>query len=342
MIRLLIADDSSLTRTVLRDLLSRDPEIQIVAEVENGLTAVQKTAELRPDLIIMDVIMPVMDGLTAVAEIMADIPTPILVLSANIDPSDSLNAFNAIRLGALDVMAKPEGIVTEAFNEVAAQLIARIKELARVRVIHHFRRQRETLLPTPPPDGQHRILAIGASTGGPKAILHLLKALPADIGASILIVQHISSGFAPGFAAWLHQESDLTVRIAQEGEILQPGIALVAPNHRHMVVQKGRIHLNDAVPRNCCRPSVDVLFESLATHDLAPSVVALLLTGMGRDGAAGMAALYRRGAHTIAQNETSCAVFGMPKSAISLNAAHQVLSLEEIPAAVTRLLHPVF
>lgn len=342
MIRILIADDSLLTRTVLRDLLSRDPEIRIVAEVDNGLAAVQQTALLRPDLIIMDVVMPVMDGLTAIAEIMAATPTPILVLSANIDPKDSLSAFNAIRLGALDVMAKPEGIVTEAFAEVAVQLIARLKELARVRVIHHFRRQRENALPIPipGPSGQHRILAIGASTGGPKAVQRLLKELPVDIGAAILIVQHIASGFAPGFATWLNQESSISVRLAEEGAALTPGVALVAPNHQHMVVKQGRIALTEEAPRNCCRPSIDFLFESLATREIAPSVVAVLLTGMGRDGADGMAALHRLGAHTIAQDEASSAVFGMPKAAISLQAVRQTLPLGEIAGAVTRLLRP--
>ncbi len=172
MIKVLIADDSMLVRLVLRDLLARDPEIRVVAEVADGRQAVAETARLRPDLVIMDVMMPVMDGLAAVIEIMASCPTPILVLSANVDPRDSRSAFNAIQHGALDVMEKPQGLVSEAFEEIAARLIERVKFLSRVKVIHHFRRQRPAVVPPPlPSNGARSVLAIGASTGGPKAVL---------------------------------------------------------------------------------------------------------------------------------------------------------------------------
>jgi two-component system chemotaxis response regulator CheB len=338
MVNVLIADDSMLTRTVIRDLLSRDQNITVVGEVSDGQEAVRSTCRLRPDLVIMDVMMPVMDGLAATVEIMACCPTPILILSANVDPKDSRSAFNAIKHGALDVMEKPQGVVTEAFEEIAAQLIQRVKFLSKVRVIHHFRRPRQRVPAAQPADHRRSVLAIGASTGGPKAVMRLMKELPRETGAQVLIVQHIARGFAAGFAEWLDRESPLTVRLAREGDPLEEGVALVAPNGVHMEVQDGRIVLSDAAPVNSCRPSVDVLFHSLARSDLAARAVGVLFTGMGRDGAEGMAALRRSGGYNIAQDEASSAVFGMPRAAIDLGGVHQTLALADIPAAVVRLM----
>jgi len=339
MIRVLIADDSLLIRVVLRDLLARDPGIQVVAEVGDGRAAVAQTALLKPDLVIMDVMMPVMDGIEAVAEIMATVPTPILMLSANTDPTDSRSAFSAIRLGALDVMAKPVGMTNEAFVHLGDLLIARVRSLSRIRVMHHFRSQRRSLPPAPPvPGGLRRILAVGASTGGPKAVMQLLKELPATLGAAVLIVQHISDGFAAGFADWLDREVPLPVALAREGEVPQSGRVLVAPNGTHLTVNgDGRVALRQTPPLHNCRPAVDALFQSLADANLGGEAVGVLLTGMGTDGAAGLQSLHRQGAFTIAQDEATCAVFGMPKAAIDRGVVDQVLPLAEIAGAVRPL-----
>ncbi len=339
MIRILLADDSELVRVVLRDLLSQDPDVEVVAEVSDGRAAVKETAKLKPDLVIMDVMMPIMNGLDAVAEIMAETPTPILMLSANTDPLDSCSAFAAIKLGALDVMEKPTGIVTEAFSQIAKHLIVRVKSLSRIRVIHHYRAQRpkveepKQVVATSP----RRILAIGASTGGPKAVLHLLQELPENLDATVLVVQHIADGFAPGFAEWLDRETSLPVRLAETGSELSPGTVFVAPNRVHLAVRSNRIVLLDSLPLNNCRPAVDALFLSLEEEGLAAETVAVLLTGMGADGATGMASVYRQGAYTIAQDETTCAVFGMPRAAIARGVVTQVLPLEHIAEVVTRL-----
>lgn len=342
MIRVLIADDSLLIRVVLRDLLARDPEIQIVAEVGNGRAAVTQTALLKPDLVIMDVMMPEMDGIEAVAEIMATVPTPILMLSANTDPTDSRSAFSAIRLGALDVMAKPIGMTNEAFVHLGDLLITRVRSLSRIRVMHHFRSQRRPVAPPPipvAPGGQRRILAIGASTGGPKAVLQLLKELPKETAAAVLIVQHIADGFAAGFAEWLDREVPLPVMLAREGEALQPGRVLVAPNGAHLTVSdSGRVALRQSQPLHNCRPAADALFQSLTDANLGGEAVGVILTGMGFDGASGLQALHRQGAYTIAQDEASCAVFGMPKAAIDRGAVDQVLPLSEIAG----VLRPLF
>ena len=339
MIRILIADDSELTRVVLRDLLSQDAGVEIVCEVSDGRAAVEMTARFRPNLIIMDVMMPVMGGLDAVAEIMAATPTPILMLSANTDPQDSRSAFAAIKLGALDVMAKPSGVVTMAFSQIASQLIAKVKSLSRIKVIHHYRTQRpkrENVV-APVSAGPRRILAVGASTGGPKAVLQLLQELPKNLAAAVLVVQHIADGFAPGFADWLNRESALSVRLAVDGSELQAGTVVVAPNKAHLTVKSNRIALEDSAPLNNCRPSVDAMFHSLVGQQLAAETVAVLLTGMGTDGAAGMGALQKQGAYTIAQDEASSTIFGMPKAAIDRGAASRVLPLEHIAEVVCRL-----
>jgi two-component system chemotaxis response regulator CheB len=339
MVRVLIADDSPLVCTVLRDILCCHPGIEVVAEVRDGRQAVEETRRLRPDLIIMDVMMPVMDGLDAVIEIMASAPTPILVLSSNVDPADSRSAFQAIQHGALDIMEKPAGMFSDGFPEIADTLIEKVKALSRIRVMHHFRGRR----PLPPPAasslpvGPRNLLAIGASTGGPKAVMRLLREIPRESRARIVVVQHISCGFAAGFAEWLDRDVPCTVRLARDGEVLPEGVALVAPNNRHLEIVDGRVLLSETAPVNSCRPSVDVLFRSLA-RQLAPSVVAVLLSGMGRDGAEGMAALRRSGGYNIVQDEASCAVFGMPKVAVELGAPHQVLPLGQIGPRVLELL----
>jgi len=341
MIRVLIADDSELVRTVLRDLLMRDPEIEVVAETSDGRQAVAEVCRLRPDLVIMDVLMPVMDGLSAVSELMACCPTPILVLSANLNPEENRNAFQAINRGALDVMEKPAGLGSESFEKFAAKLIAEVKFLARIRVVHHFRRSSiapPAVLERPRGvDGVRDILAIGASTGGPRAVQQLMKALDPATGARVLIVQHIAGGFADDFVGWLGRESRFRVRLAGDGDRLEPGLALVAPADVHLTVADERVLLTTAPPVNSCRPSVDLLFRSLAGPPAARTV-AVLLTGMGNDGAEGMLALRRQGAYTIAQDEASSAIFGMPKLAIALGGALQVLSLEAMPAVLAKLL----
>jgi len=338
-IRVLIADDSLLTRVVLRDILSRDPAIEVVAEVRDGQEAVATTLRLKPDLVLMDVVMPVMDGLTAVEQIMASCPTPILVLSANVSPADAQGAFSAIQRGALDVMEKPHGIIKTVFEQIASELIDKVKALAPLKVIHHYRaaRRQPQRAPVVAEQRTFEVIAIGASTGGPKALLQILKGLPAETRSSILVVQHIASGFAEGFAAWINREAALPVRVARHGDKLEPGVILVAPNDLHMVVAGDHIALTDGPAFNSCRPAVDMLFKSLARGP-AKKVLAILLTGMGRDGAEGMALLKMAGSLTIAQDESSSIVFGMPKAAIDLGAASEVLSLAEIAQALPRLL----
>jgi len=341
MIRVLLADDSELMRRVLHDLLERDPQITVVAAVGDGKQAVAETARLRPDLVIMDILMPVMDGLTAVSEIMANSPTPILVLSANLNPEENRHAFQAINRGALDVMEKPSNLGSVSFEDFAGKLIAEIKFLSKIRVVHHFRRSATVptaVLPTPQADqGGRDILAIGASTGGPRAVRQLMKTLDPATEARVLIVQHIAGGFASDFANWLDRESGFRVRLSRHGDRPEPGLALVAPDGFHMTLADDRVALTEGPPVHSCRPAVDVLFRSLA-ESVAKRTVAVLLTGMGQDGAGGMLTLQQRGAYTIAQDEASSAIFGMPKAAIALGGVNQVLALDAMPGVLAKLL----
>lgn len=336
MIRILLADDSILIKTVLRDALNSSPDMRVAGEAANGAEAVYLNGTLQPDIIIMDILMPVMDGLKATEIIMAQKPVPILILSATLNEKDVKLAFNAIKKGALDVMGKPSLNGAVSHTDFFSKLHEKIRLLSKIKVIHHIMKGHRANVPVPPTSGGRSILAIGASTGGPKAVMSIIRMIPKEFPGSIFIVQHISSGFAKGFAQWLDNECNITVRIAESGDYPIPGTALVAPTDCQMIMEKSAIKLIDAPAVNSCRPSIDVFFESLAEN--RPSeTVGLLLTGMGRDGANGLLRLKENGAFTIAQNEQSCAVFGMPKAAIALNAASEVLHLETVPETVIRL-----
>ncbi|MBJ6750026.1 chemotaxis-specific protein-glutamate methyltransferase CheB [Geomonas anaerohicana] len=335
--RVLLADDSLLARQLLKDMLQAGDDIHVVGEACDGREAVELAQALRPDLVIMDLLMPVLDGLDAIEEIMALCPTPVLVLSAAVEASEVDRAFIAIKRGALDVMEKPRLDGDGTLEEFAAALREKVRFLSRIRVIRHPRRKLRAEPLAALADGSgHSLLAIGASTGGPKAVMRLLKALPADFPGAVFVVQHIAPGFAAGFANWLDRECALPVRLARDSVPYRGGEALIAPDGRHLTVADGVIRLTDAPPVNCCRPSIDVFFESLA-RQRCDQVVAVLLTGMGRDGAQGMLHIKEAGGTTIVQDEPSCAVFGMPKAAITLDAADQVVPLDLIPAALEKL-----
>ncbi|WP_026840291.1 chemotaxis-specific protein-glutamate methyltransferase CheB [Citrifermentans bremense] len=337
-IRILLADDSALVRRILRDILQGEEDIQLAGEAGDGKEACELTFRLRPDLVLMDIRMPVMDGLEAIEEIMAQAPTPVLVLSGAVEASEVERAFTAIKRGALDVMEKPELGSADALEEFRCHLLQKVRLLARIRVIRHPRRRLRlpVSLEVPSLAPGHDILAIGASTGGPKAVMTLLKSLPAGFPATVFVVQHIAAGFAPGFASWLNRECTLPVRIAVDGGRYLPGEAVIAPDGRHMTLCDGKIRLDSDPAVNCCRPSIDVFFNSLA-QARCDRVVSILLTGMGRDGALGMLRIKEAGGTTIVQDEPSCAVFGMPKAAISLHAVDQVLPLDLMPGAIAKL-----
>ena len=341
MIRVLIAEDSMTTSALLREILCSDPEIVVIGQAKNGVEAVEMTRRLGPDLVTMDIHMPDMDGLTATKEIMIVAPTPTVIITGSSMAHEIEVSMHALRAGALDVLPKPPGPDSPQFDETARKLIATVKAMAQVKVVRHWRSggraARASLAPRTGVRGT--IVAIVTSTGGPAALQRLLEDLPGDFPTPILVVQHITKGFVPGLVSWLNTVCDLRVKLAGQGEILAPHTVYLAPDDRHLGVStQGTVVLSNAPPLGGFRPSGTFLFESVA-RSYGPAAIAVILTGMGQDGVDGMRAIRQAGGHTLAQDEKSSVVFGMPGAAIAEGLADQVLSLDAIP---TRLMDLVF
>jgi two-component system chemotaxis response regulator CheB len=340
-LRVLIVDDSLTVRRRLADALAFDTSCEVVGEAADGQQAFEQCQRLRPDVVTMDLVMPRVDGLRATELIMAHCPTPIVVLSAAENRTEGLRTMDALAAGAVDAVDKPSGILDAKWMTM---LMARVRTAARVRVITHVRARLRPDEPHPPPRVSTpqippRLLVMGASTGGPAAVRHILRSLPGDFPLPVLLVLHITEHFDTAMAEWLEAQSGLSVRNAVEGELLSmPGRLNVrmAPGNRHLVVRGGRLRLVDGPERHSCRPSVDELFESVA-RELGAAAIGCLLTGMGRDGAEGLAALRRTGAATVVEDESTCVVFGMPREAIRLGAAQHVVGLTDIPPLLTAL-----
>jgi two-component system chemotaxis response regulator CheB len=335
-LRVLIADDSLTVRKRLADALASDADIEVVGEARDGLEAVSMCAALKPDVVTMDVVMPGLDGVQAAEEIMAQTPTPILVVSAAENRGERFSTLNALAAGAVEALEKPAHSEDPAAFD--ARLVRALKLVSRVPVVTRRRRKganepRRVDAPVLEPGVRREVVAIGGSTGGPGALLSLMRELPSDFPLPILVVLHIGQAFGFGMAEWLSTMSPLPVLEATHGARIQAGTVYLCPPDRHMVVRGQRLWLTLDPERHSCRPSVDVLFESVA-EEYGARAVGCLLTGIGRDGAAGLLAMRARGALTVAQDEASCAVFGMPREAIARGAAAHVAA----PAAMASLL----
>jgi len=334
MIRVLVVDDSPLICKMLTNILNCDPEIIVAAVAANGKEAVELVPRLKPDIVTMDIDMPVMDGLEATKQIMAYHPTPILIVSSAAFRAGMEKVFKAISQGALDVIDKSE-FELAGDKKSREALIAKIKFLNGVRVMHHpltkLPNERFAVDPTARrKEISDKIVAIVASTGGPQALLQILKRLPGDFPCGVVIVQHVTPGFLGGLVGWLAKECKIKVGIGEDSEKIQPGVAYIAPDHFQMRVEEGgKIRLSNEPVYGGHRPSGDVLLESVA-RIYGKGCVAAILTGMGRDGAMGMKAIKQSDGKTIAQDEKSCAVFGMPKAAIEMSVIDKVLPLESI------------
>jgi two-component system chemotaxis response regulator CheB len=340
MIRVLVVDDSSLFRAAFAAVLQSDPELKVVATAKNGLEAVDKVQEHRPDIVTMDVNMPVLNGYEAVEKIMAFCPTPIVMVTASASKQAEEGIIRALGLGALDVAGKPDLARPEG-REHARQLIEKIKVLSKARVIRHMAGLRlfhSDQRLRPPPKAQHwGVVAVASSTGGPAALARILSSLPADLAAAVVVAQHIADGFTQMLVHWLSTVTALKVVEAQPHTPLMPGNVVVGPSGRHVEVdQDEKLRLLDTPPVHGCRPSGDVLLSSVA-KTFGSRAVGVILTGMGRDGAEGAQAVRRRGGCVIAQDEASCVIFGMPKATIDEGAADKVLPLDEIGGEIVRL-----
>jgi len=341
MIRVLVVEDSPLMCKVLTNMMNADPQILVVAVASNGKEAVEVVPLLKPDFITMDMDMPIMDGLEATKQIMAYHPTPILIVSSSVFKQGMDKVFKAISHGALDVIDKSE-LELVGNKKSGEALIAKIKFLTSVRVMDQslvrLRHERSTVdLRAPKKKVSDRIVAVVASTGGPQALLKILQRLPGDFPCGIVIVQHITSGFLGGLVDWLAKECKIKVKVGEDSEEIRSGVAYIAPDNFHMrVTEGGKIRLYDEPANNGHRPSGDVLLESVA-KTYGKGGVAAILTGMGRDGAMGMKAVKLSQGMTIAQNEKTCVVFGMPGAAIEMNAIDKVLPLEKIAEEIVSM-----
>ena len=342
-IRVLIADDSSLARGLLRDFLESDESIEVIGEACNGRQAVDMARELKPDLITMDLEMPVMTGLQAIEEIMCSKAVPILVVSS---VAEAQNALAAVGCGALEVVKKPDYSPAEA-----SDFVARVRMLAGVSVITRLRPRsvaaQPIIAPTPPVttaptrqtvnNGYRNVFALACSTGGPQALAQILPALPADFPCPVLIAQHISDGFAQGMVDWLSSLCRLPVRLAAEGDFLQAGVIYISPSEQHVrLTSAHRVALVERTPLDVFHPSCDVMLHSVA--DLfGCHAVGIILTGMSSDGAKGIAKIRVKGGMTLAQDEASSVIYGMNRVAIEAGNVQKILPIEAIAQAMTKI-----
>jgi len=329
-VRVVIVDDSTFVRGVLKELLKSDPDIEVVGEAVNGLEALEKISELKPDLVTMDIEMPEMNGLEAIEQIMGgENALPILVFTSL---DDAGTAYDAISRGALELLPKPS---MDSFN--GDNFARRIKLLSKVKVVRHIRssgaakEKKVKVTQYPSVDNLPGIVAIASSTGGPSALIGLFAGLTHPLDVPVVVSQHIAQGFDVGLMKWLDREtSHAQVKIGVSGERLQPGTIYLSPANGNMeIISRGMIEISPFGSYDIYTPSCDKLFESIA-KTYGPSSVAIVLTGMGNDGTKGAQAIKRAGGRTIAQDEASCVVYGMPKAALDSGSIDEMMSLNDI------------
>lgn len=342
-IKVLIIDDSAVMRGGLSMLLSRDPEIEVIGTAADPFIAASKIAEIIPDVITLDVEMPRMDGLTFLKKLMSQYPIPVVVISS-LTAKGTESAILAMEYGAVSVLKKPENVAGGEW-ENASRIVEEVKAAAsaRMRRKKFGTQQQEVVVKRPYKESMaqttDKIIAVGASTGGTEAILELLRSTPYDSNG-IIIVQHMPEVFTRSFAERLNSICKISVKEASDGDTVLRGHALIAPGNKHMELRRSGaryyVSLNSEPHVNRHRPSVDVLFRSVAKY-AGKNAIGVILTGMGGDGAAGMLEMYNAGAYTVAQDEATCIVFGMPKEAIRLGGVCKVLPLQQISSHVQNM-----
>jgi two-component system chemotaxis response regulator CheB len=341
-IRLLVVDDSPTVRSIIRAMLGTEQDITIVGEAVNGVEAIDKAERLRPDLILMDIRMPRMDGFEATEQIMATCPTPIIVFSSLTRAEEARVSIAMLAVGALDVMAKPDLADPASVAECAKVLRTKVRVASGVAVVRHIKRRPLSGVNVNagvdvPATARFDVLAIGSSTGGPAVLREILSRLPSTFPLPVLLVQHITVGFSDGFIEWLQQHIPLKLRLAQPRDRAIPGTVLMAPEGRQMTINADRsVTATSTVPVGVHLPSVDALFNSVA-ESFGPRAIGVILTGMGADGADGLLRIRQAGGLTIAQDQASCTVFGMPGEAVQRGAACETLPPDRISERLKEL-----
>lgn len=357
-IKVLITDDSALMRKLISAMLSQDAEIEVVATAMDGILALKKIEQYQPDVITLDIIMPNMDGLTTLEHIVARYHLPVIIVSSLVSPGAEIT-LKALELGAVDFVAKPKNLVPDQINVIAQELVAKIKAVANYRsrkVLNLWDKQidkelnkelnkeinkeekplfeKKLIEIVKPEEKLARLICIGISTGGPEALSWLLPKLPKNLAAAVLVVQHMPEGFTAQLAQRLNKLSSIPVKEAADGDLILASRVLIAPGGRQMYVKKrplaATVVVSEAPPVSGHCPSVDVLFASAAT-EYGDNTIGVIMTGMGEDGVIGLGKIKQAGGLTLAQDEASCVVFGMPKVALAKGYVDEVVSLEQIP-----------
>jgi len=344
MVRVLVVEDSDTVRALLVAIIQEDEELTVVGEARDGAEAVRLASRLRPDVISMDILMPVMDGFEATKRIMGEVPTPVVLVTSNLDVAEAEKSMHAMRLGALHAMLKPSGPGYPTFEREAAEYRNVLRTFSQVKVIRHWKRAETPArrpLPAsldaedrrPAPQRLVRAVAIAASTGGPGALQKILGDLPPGFPVPILVVQHICTGFVRSLASSLNLATRLRVKVAEHGEPLLEGVVYLAPDGMHLGVEPRRVVLHEGSAGDGFVPSANHLFESVG-RAFGRSALAIILTGMGEDGVAGLLSLRNRGGYVLAQDEQSCVVYGMPRTALAAGAVDEVVSLNGLATRI--------
>ncbi|MHB8581277.1 MAG: chemotaxis-specific protein-glutamate methyltransferase CheB [Ignavibacteriaceae bacterium] len=344
MVRLLIVEDSPVVHELLNYIFSADPDIKIVGTAKDGIEALEKADLIKPDIITMDINMPKMNGLEATKKIMTTNPIPIVIISGRFDTNEVEHTFNAMDAGALAVLSIPPGINHPDFENTAKELISTVKAMAEVKLVRRWPKiddsshvNGQKIIELKQKSHEIKLIAIGASTGGPIVLQKILSELHQNFSIPILIVQHMSEGFIQGFVDWLNHTSSIHVQLGRQGEFPLPGHAYVAPDGLYMGIDKnGRIELVNDKPINGLRPTVSYLFRSVA-NVFGQNAIGILLTGMGADGAEELKLMKEKGAVTIVQDKESSVVFGMPGEAVKIGAETYVLSPNKIASLLNKL-----
>ncbi len=349
-IRVLVADDSALMRVRISEMLNADPGIEVAGTARDGMDALEKLMRIRPDVVTLDMEMPRLDGLNALGYIMSEIPTPVVMVSAHTQRGSEAT-FRALEYGAVDFVPKPSGPLSRDIRKVEEELIAKVKIAAKVNLENlkfisprGIKKEGWQVKGRSTVSGK-RVVVIGASTGGPRAFATILPKLPPEIPAGVLVVQHMPTGFTKSFAKRLDKECHISVKEAEEGDVIEDGQALVAPGGYHMTVEKEKpnrggtetVRLNHKPPWRGVRPSVDVTMES-AAQVYESNVMGVLLTGMGSDGVEGMRRIREAHGRTLAEHQSTCIVYGMPKSAVYEGVVDRVVPLTEMADAIMEML----
>jgi two-component system, chemotaxis family, protein-glutamate methylesterase/glutaminase len=354
-VRVLIVDDSAFMRKVLETIFNADPQLQVAGHAKDGREAVALAESLKPDVITMDINMPHMDGLQATAQIMTTNPRPIVVVSSD-SRDGAASTLKALELGAIEFIAKPSSAIDLDMQSVRDELLRKVKMAAKVRVVRTASRFAASLqssspaaagtIPRPAPLGSNAypladqrfpVVVLAASTGGPATVMRLAPGFTKDFPAAVILVQHMPAAFTTQFAAQLAEFTEIRVKEAESGDMIQPGTFYICPGAQHLRVNPlGRIQLDSVAGRIAgYLPNIDVTMESVATYGGALAI-GVVLTGMGNDGAQGAKAIKRAGGHVIAQDEATSVIFGMPAEAIKLQAVDQVLGLDDIYSAIEK------